>query len=546
MEERITTITKRDFLVAAILVVITFVATVFRMVPAVCGSFHDDAIYVAMARAIAEGHGYNLINLPFALPQTKYPFIYPMILSGIWFVFPNFPQNLVVMQAFSALCGALSLGVVYLYLVRFNYAARMAAFVAVLFCATSASYTHISSLTLPDALFMLVLTVVLWLLELLMLFDASEPPFDGAKRGKSGSLSLAFLIGLGLGLLFEIRVNGIFVLPAVLLICLIRRKSTLYVLLGAALSMAPWLGWVGWHALHKSTGGAAAYYTEYGSYLSSISPWASFKNVLYLMTDTAKGPLEGATLAWSGNWKTLGPLVDILISTYAWLAVMISFVKFKRVLPCVLMVFAALLIVWPWPLTRYIVPLMPYTMAFACESFRSVLGRMKPKELFQGLAALGTLTLLGLNVFMLWFYLWCYGMTGYLYFTPPTTVVAWQSFERTFGWLKSHATKDDVIACTLDTMCFLYSGLPAFRPFVTDPGALCFDTGGPGIGTVADLSHRLEQTHTRYVVSTPMIDFGENGYWPGLIAQYQQQHPDAKVVYTDADPRFFILQLPSQ
>ena len=40
--------------------------------PAV-GIYHDDGIYLVTAKALAEGKGYRIINLPAELPQTKYP-----------------------------------------------------------------------------------------------------------------------------------------------------------------------------------------------------------------------------------------------------------------------------------------------------------------------------------------------------------------------------------------------------------------------------------------------------------------------------------------
>src|SRR5688572_12685659 len=74
-------------------------ASVSTFVAAACGSFHDDAIYVSTAKALAEGRGYDLINLPGAPPQTKYPILYPLLLALVWKVWPQFPGNLWALQA---------------------------------------------------------------------------------------------------------------------------------------------------------------------------------------------------------------------------------------------------------------------------------------------------------------------------------------------------------------------------------------------------------------------------------------------------------------
>ena len=98
---------KKDYYIATLLVFICFTLAYFRIVDGVCGIFHDDGIYVATAKSIAEGTGYRLINLPSSPLQTKYPFLYPAILAIIWKINPNFPDNLTVMQIGSAAFGAI-------------------------------------------------------------------------------------------------------------------------------------------------------------------------------------------------------------------------------------------------------------------------------------------------------------------------------------------------------------------------------------------------------------------------------------------------------
>src|SRR5262249_60220296 len=58
------------------------------------GGFHDDGIYVTTAKALASGNGYRIISLPGEPAETKYPPLYPFLLSLVWRAKPNFPQNL--------------------------------------------------------------------------------------------------------------------------------------------------------------------------------------------------------------------------------------------------------------------------------------------------------------------------------------------------------------------------------------------------------------------------------------------------------------------
>ncbi|MDA0205257.1 MAG: hypothetical protein O3A53_09880 [Acidobacteria bacterium] len=62
--------------------------------PALFGAYHDDTLYFSAAKALAAGDGSVLPNLPDSPAQTKYPPLYPLLLSLVWRVQPEFPENL--------------------------------------------------------------------------------------------------------------------------------------------------------------------------------------------------------------------------------------------------------------------------------------------------------------------------------------------------------------------------------------------------------------------------------------------------------------------
>lgn len=62
--------------------------------PALFGAYHDDTLYFTAAKALAAGEGNVLPNLPESPAQTKYPPLYPLLLSLVWRVQPIFPNNL--------------------------------------------------------------------------------------------------------------------------------------------------------------------------------------------------------------------------------------------------------------------------------------------------------------------------------------------------------------------------------------------------------------------------------------------------------------------
>src|SRR4051794_35516089 len=58
------------------------------------GDLHDDSVYFASAKSLAGGGGYRIESLPGEPAQTKYPPLYPLLLSTAWRIDPNFPANL--------------------------------------------------------------------------------------------------------------------------------------------------------------------------------------------------------------------------------------------------------------------------------------------------------------------------------------------------------------------------------------------------------------------------------------------------------------------
>ncbi len=70
------------------------------------GRFHDDSIYLSSAKALADGQGYVMPSVPGEPSQTKYPPLYPWLLSLVWHIWPSFPQNLVPAFWINALAGA--------------------------------------------------------------------------------------------------------------------------------------------------------------------------------------------------------------------------------------------------------------------------------------------------------------------------------------------------------------------------------------------------------------------------------------------------------
>lgn len=78
----------------AILAVAYMLTAAWQYSPALFGAYHDDTLYFSAAKALASGEGAVLPNLPDSPAQTKYPLLYPLLLSLVWRLHPAFPANL--------------------------------------------------------------------------------------------------------------------------------------------------------------------------------------------------------------------------------------------------------------------------------------------------------------------------------------------------------------------------------------------------------------------------------------------------------------------
>ena len=56
--------------------------------------YHDDGVYFVSAKSLAESDAYLIGSLPNRPAQTKYPPLWPAVLSIAWRLEPNYPQNL--------------------------------------------------------------------------------------------------------------------------------------------------------------------------------------------------------------------------------------------------------------------------------------------------------------------------------------------------------------------------------------------------------------------------------------------------------------------
>ena len=219
-------------------------------------------------------------------------------------------------------------------------------------------------------------------------------------------------------------------------------------------------------------------------------------------------------------------------------------VRTSRCLPVCLSAYLSLVLAWPWPPLRFLVPIAPVLAAVLLSSVAAIFQRFlsaRPARLIFSalvlLAIAGNLwSLVRVRDFSLRF--------GYPFISAHVDPYDWTSYERVFAWIRTNTKPDDVIASASDPTIYLYTGRTAFRPFVARPLALFYGQDTPGIGTFEDLDRSLMAFRPRYLVQTPLPALSKEKPFHVLIKELREREPGRlEKVYTGEDPRFVIYSI---
>ncbi len=191
--------------------------------PAV-GRYHDDAVYLVLAKAIAAGHGYRIESLPEPVPETSFPPLFPALLA----LFTLVSNQLQWLKLLPLACTVGWLILTRKLLLKMG-ASPNSALLLVGMTAASPTIVHLLSTNLmAESMFALLVTAaLLTLLE-----------------------ERAWLAGLFAGLATLTRIAGVPLIVACILILVARRRlrSAAIFTAVAMVMIAPWFGWSLAHA----------------------------------------------------------------------------------------------------------------------------------------------------------------------------------------------------------------------------------------------------------------------------------------------------------
>lgn len=243
------------------------------------GDFHDDSIYYVTAKSLASGGGYRIESLPAEPAQTKYPPLYPLLLSLAWRLDPQFPRNLSIAAWISWLALPAVMFQLPALFRRLGFSTGRTWAVLVLF-AVNPYVALFSTQLLSEMLFLALVLAAMLLVERSL--EQGAPAF------------LALAAGVAGGLAYLTRSAGI-VLFAAAMIYLWSRKRRRSGLLFAA-GMLPFVaGWTLWSRLHQlpTSDPSLIYYTDYfRNQLYSLS-WRDFHLYVWRNVDSLLWGLGG-------------------------------------------------------------------------------------------------------------------------------------------------------------------------------------------------------------------------------------------------------------
>jgi hypothetical protein len=303
------------------------------------GVFQDDAIYVVLAKSLASGDGFRMINMPGAPHATHFPPGYPLLLAALWKVYPSFPDNIVLFKFANALfLAAAAFGTYRFSRSRLGLGSAGAS-IAAMVGTISVVILLLTGVVMSEPLYMALLIPTLLAAE---------------RTAEKGGVREAALAGVLVGVLSLIRTVGVFALPAAVLVLASRRRWREAVVLGVAAMafVVPWQLWVSAYQgeiPHAFVGK----YGAYGAWLAEgyqAGGWPFARVVLVKNANALFGFLGYMTLPVS-------PVLPRLVSLGTVIAVLglgaISVWRRVPVTLAFLAVYGAVILVWPFEPMRF-------------------------------------------------------------------------------------------------------------------------------------------------------------------------------------------------
>ena len=464
------------------------------------GAYHDDSLYFSTAKALSQGQCDGMPDFPGAPPQTKYPVLYPWLLSWVWRAFPAFPQNVAAGIGLTIFFGCWSLSAAFQLLRRLGGVGNWPALLIVGICALHPLFLTFSGRILSDLPFMALALTALVLAD--------------SKITRNGSMVAPSLAGVIAGLSVGMRTMGLAVVAGICVAALCRRALRQGMIFSVAAALVVVLGsWRQWMSLRAYPLWQAAftpslgwnqnlaYYTSYGAIwrvcVPNLRAFVALLKLTVPLLVLAPGrylvtPLEEP--------PSMLQFAFALILTAAIVSGMIRQARSHGWKPIhfALPFYCVIVLAWPYPLMgRFLLPFLPLFLAGLWTELRrlaamlrsSLRPAMPPSER----CVAGVLAVLA--VFLLLFAGWKILIKGRneLLSLDADRGKALQEQLQAYQWIRENTAPRDRIVAYEDPLLYLYTGREAARPATISPAFVYL---GRDQGLAEDAAHMGDTAHS--------------------------------------------------
>ncbi len=455
-------------------ILILYVIAVFQFNPAdLFGKTQDDSIYFASAKALANHQGYVLPSVPGQPVATKYPVLFPWILSWVWRWNPSFPANLTGAIAIIVAFGVLFIVSCFVYLRRIKRIGDWIALLLTFFVALHPVFLFYSASVLSDVPFS-----ALALAAMLVADEAMKP-----EGGEVKAVSCALLTGLSV----LMRVFGLTVAAGILVAAISRRAWRQSVIFCAVL--VPFALGLAWRLVHAPSQFAAAlgsvprepgfmrawiYYTSYAGFWKLSVPnlrmlWAMLKNnaaiVLLSPSDFFLAPLFK-----SDHIASLFLMLLVTFGIFAGLVRQWREQPWKSV-PCVFAFYVALTMMWNYPNTgRFFFLFLPFFAAGLWDETSHFLALLyssagnEPGRREKAIIGVFAVAVLALLFGGAWNYV--RGARKMMADLVSDRSQILEEKREAYNWLSCCTSRQDRVVSYEDVCLYLYSGKQGMRPLI--------------------------------------------------------------------------------
>jgi hypothetical protein len=491
-------------------------------------SFYDEGIYLTNAKALASGHGYRNLSLPDAPRQGAYTPFLPLLVSSLWRLFPEFPDNLLPVRFVMLLVALAFLAVTCAYLRGVLAMGGVESVATVALVGLNPLFIFLVTLVMTDLLYALLSVLALYSYE------------RSLARDGAGSFALAIAAAL---LAFLTRTIGVLLVAALVLNLLGRRevRRAIVLVVTAGVIVAAWFAW------SQEARSLYAHYPEdvranYVGYLPAVflSEWVP-------RLPAVLGENLGRLLSiWTSLVAPWGPgLPGALALAVAGYGLLRSFVRGPRAQDVYCALYLLVILGVPYHDTaRYAFGVSPFLLSYLFTGLGHLLSRGLTRLGVGGQSQNAARVAIALLVLAGLAHVIGVGLPNYQRWRHGTAPIQTE-FHRMLDWVEDHTPADAILIGDYDQVYYLFTGRRAIRLSASFDLKIYYAAGAPReFPQAGALLEGFKRLKACYLIRDPMIGGPERLYYDDLIQALMRVAPGSLTpIYAGADGAFVVYRI---